>query len=296
MRATATQHAMSTKRFAGNELSDEQFACWARLIYQRTGIEMKPTRRGFLASKLRIRMRELGVDSFNEYYRRISQPVQGEPEWALLVDRLTVHETRFFRHPESFELVKSYTSAWLDAYGDEQKALRLWSVGCASGEETYSLAMLVDSLFSEKKARAYYALTGSDISVRSLNEATQGIYPQERLQAVSTALKNKYTRYHDDDYGDRQFSDELRKRICFTRVGMEDIDAFPGAQWDIIFCQNVLIYFEQAKRNGIVHSLASKLRPGGLLILGVGEIFGSAPETTERLNDRATLAFRKLTD
>jgi len=275
------------------ELSDLQFRQWAELLEAKTGITLAPQRRQFLLSNLRMRMRELGIASCEEYYQYIGADRRGRLEWLKLVDRLTVHETRFKRHPASFRLIEE---RFLPSYTSRAKPLRslqAWSVGCATGEEAYTLAMVLAHYIGEQRLDAYYSVMATDISRDSLAFARAGRYPAQRLVNLDEAEIEAGFEQADGDY---QVRDEIRRRVCFTEQNVMELARAPFGPMDIIFCQNLLIYFAQEQRKSIIQALVDFLKPGGLLVLGIGEMVTWQHASLQRVEFEDTLAYQKVKD
>ncbi len=275
------------------ELDEQQFARWAVLLEQRLGIAVTPQRKAFLSSKLRTRMRELGIDDFELYYDMVTSPRGGQVEWSRLLDHLTIHETRFNRHPASFSLIaKHYLPELLQQSADVVN-IKAWSVGCASGEETYYLAMVLDRALKAYAGKAYYGVMGSDVSLDSLAIARSGIYPLQRLSGLDASTLENYFEQGSEGY---RVINSLRQRVAFSQFNVQNLMQAPFEKMDIIFCQNLLIYFSQQKRQEIVTALATFLKPGGVMILGVGEMVGWLPEGLESMKIKDTLAYRRIKD
>ena len=273
------------------DLDEQQFNQWAALLEERVGVVVPPERKSFLVTGLKLRMQEIGCDDYQEYYQRLRHS-NGAEEWSMLVDRLTVHETRFFRHKPSLRLVTEKVLPALPAASDDAHTLQAWSVGCATGEEVYSLAMLVDAHFRALGGRYFFGITGTDISRPALDKARSGIYARCRLADIPVELRAAYCVELENDRF--QIHPELVNRVCFTQLNALLAGAAPYAKMDLIFCQNLLIYFERARREHIASQLVEQLRPGGVLVLGPGELVGWAHPGLERLRHPDTLAYRRL--
>lgn len=273
-------------------ISDEQFELWQTLIEARTGMTIGVARRTFLETSLGIRMREIGINDYEVYYEQLMAGPVAEREWAVLVDRLTVQETSFFRHPSSFALVRQHVSELL-LKEPQRKSLNLWSVGCSTGEEPYSLAMQTDAQIAELNRRVFFGVTASDISLPTLARARTGIYGDRRLHNVPAAWKDKYFRKVENARKEWQVTDELKKRVAFVQVNIMELDKAPMAGMDIIFCQNVLIYFRRFRKRDILTNLAVRLAPGGLMVLGLGEAMDWAHPQLVRVDYPDTMAFRR---
>lgn len=272
-------------------ISDEQFELWQTLIEARTGMTIGAARRTFLETSLGIRMREIGINDYEAYYEQLMAGPVAEREWAVLVDRLTVQETSFFRHPSSFALVRQHVSELL-LKDPGRKSLNLWSVGCSTGEEPYSLAMQTDAQLAELKRKVFFGVTATDISLPTLARARTGIYGDRRLHNVPSAWKDKY---FQPVVGKKewQVTDELKRRVAFVQLNIMELDKAPMAGMDVIFCQNVLIYFRRFRKRDILTNLAVRLAPGGLMVLGLGEAMDWAHPQLVRVDYPDTMAFRR---
>lgn len=272
-------------------ISDEQFELWQTLIEARTGMTIGAARRTFLETSLGIRMREIGLNDYEAYYEQLMAGPVAEREWAVLVDRLTVQETSFFRHPSSFALVRQHVSELL-LKDPGRKSLNLWSVGCSTGEEPYSLAMQTDAQLAELRRKVFFGVTATDISLPTLGRARTGIYGERRLHNVPSAWKEKY---FQPVVGKKewQVTDELKRRVAFVQLNIMELDRAPMAGMDVIFCQNVLIYFRRFRKRDILTNLAVRLAPGGLMVLGLGEAMDWAHPQLVRVDYPDTMAFRR---
>ncbi|PVZ72162.1 CheR family methyltransferase [Pelagibaculum spongiae] len=272
------------------EMSDEEFGRWQQLVEARTGIYLPDHRRSFLLTSLAIRMRENGVKSYEEYYDWLLDGPRGMVEWATLVDRLTVHETRFFRHQPSFNLVADYIDNQLKlATGDN--CLQMWSLGCATGEETWSLAMLADNCLKHDASAEFFSVFATDISLPALASAREGVYTSRRLDGMDPGLVDEYfIRLENDHY---RVINRLRSRVCYSQLNVLDLNYSPLRGVHIIFCQNLLIYFSESMRRQLLDQLVDRLAPGGLLVLGPGEMINWDHPGLTRVAYDNTLAFTR---
>ena len=272
-------------------MGDEEFVRWVDLLQRRTGVVVPPDRKAFLVTGLRMRMRETGYANFDAYFDQVLNGAKGAIEWATLVDRLTVHETRFFRHQPSLDLI---VDEWLPLHVGESggSAVHAWSVGCATGEEAYSLAMSIDfKLRSLNAGKTYFGVTATDISNPALAVGRSGMYPRERLAELAEPFRSTYTM--PDGKDSFVIVESLRKRVGFAMFNLLDVARSPLKKLDLIYCQNVLIYFARERRKALLDALADLLKPGGLLVLGPGEVLGFANSQLSRIGGRQTLAYRR---
>lgn len=273
-------------------MDDAEFERWASLLEQRTGVVVPLARKAFLVTGVRARMRELGHTRFEDYFRDLHKVPEGAIEWTTLVDRLTVHETHFFRHPPSFEVI---ARDWLPqaARRAVDGGLHAWSVGCASGEEAYTLAMVLDrALTASGMPKIYFGVTATDVSLPALAVGRAGLYPRQKLQEIPAEYQAAYCAHLDED--SFCVRESLRKRVGFAQFNLLDVARAPLKRLDLIFCQNVLIYFARERRRELLGALANLLKPGGLLVLGPGEVTNFAHAKLQRMERRNVLAFLRL--
>ncbi len=274
------------------EMTDEQFTLWRELLESRTGIYVTEQRKSFLQSSLMQRMREVACDNYQEYYERIVHDPMGNIEWAKLVDRLTVQETRFYRDPAAFEYVSKYIHAHKAKF-DKKNPLDIWSVGCSSGEEVYSLAVLAHEILEDDNKQDCFLVTGTDISVPVLNKARQGVFPQRRLVTLPEFYQQKYFTQGDDEQF--QVIPEIKKHTCFAQVNILQLDKVAKTSRHIIYCQNVLIYFRHWRRQEILNHLVDRLAPGGLLLIGMGEMLDwQHPDVTPVKGEQITAFIKRV--
>ncbi|MCW3147456.1 protein-glutamate O-methyltransferase CheR [Stutzerimonas stutzeri] len=273
------------------EMSPSEFHDWQALLEERSGMVVSEGRRVFLQTNLSARMREIGAADYSSYFRQVTSGPRGAVEWSMLMDRLTVQETRFYRHPDSFALLEKHLALRLQSEGIE-RPWALWSVGCASGEETYSLAISAAEVLRGSGRDESFGVTGTDISLSALDRARDAVYGVRRLEQVAPDLRERYFKTIP---GDRmQIIPTLAARVCFAKLNVLELAAAPLSGMDVIFCQNLLIYFRRWRRREILNRLAERLAPGGLLVIGVGEVVGwQHPDLVPVANDQVLAFTRK---
>ena len=285
----ATAAGRASHSTAHPHMDDAEFERWVRLLEARTGVTVPPERKPFLVTGLRRRMRETGHTEFQRYYDELLDGARGAMEWAALVDHLTVHETHFFRHPPSLALIRDHwLPQWLaSAPGDQ--TLHALSVGCSTGEEAYTLAMVLDAALSQVLPQRRFGVTATDVSQPALAVARQAAYPLNRLDEIPQS----YREHAVEPLSAEQFSisERLRKRVGFACVNLLHASRAPLRRLDLIYCQNVLIYFARERRGELLDGLARLLRPNGLLVLGPGEVTGWSHPQLVRTGGRQTLAY-----
>ena len=268
------------------------FQQWTNLLEERTGIALPEARKTFLITNLAIRMRELNLTDYQQYYDLIMSGQGGQIEWEILVDRLTVHETRFYRDTSALNYVRDMVLPRLVREHPSPYTVNVWSVGCATGEEPYSLAMILDTFFAQLCTGFYYGVTASDISRAALQTGRKAIYHKHRIKNVPDTLVRHYLQTVDAEHV--QVNAELRQHVCFVPINLLHLDSHSVTPMDVIVCQNVLIYFKQELRQQILNNLVNQLKPGGVLIPGPGETMGwSHPELETVVYQNMTVYHRR---
>lgn len=259
----------------------------ARLIDAVCGIQLPPSKQTMLESRLRRRARALGIDRLDAYCSYLFDPAQQAAETPHLINAVTTNKTDFFREPAHFEVLMRDV---LPGYAGRREPLRVWSAACSTGAEPYSLAMVLDAWAAENAGSAY-GILATDIDTEVLATARRGIYPRDMLDPVPAALRTAYVREPADRSRDVvRICAGLRSAVGFGRLNLMD-PAYPvGQPMDLIFCRNVLIYFNRACQMQVVSRLVDVLAPGGWLFLGHSE---GAAGIDDRLTGFANTIYRR---
>jgi len=218
-------------------------------------------------------IRELGLDSFDAYYQHVVTADQGA-ELVRMLDRVSTNETHFFREPRQFEFLENQVFAeWREkaAAGLKPKRLRLWSAGCSSGEEPYSIAMLLLDHFPHENGWELEILA-TDLSTRILVKAQAAVWPIVKAQEIPEKyLKQFMLRGTGSQDGKLKAGAEIRSLIQFERLNLNDQSYPVTGRFDAIFCRNVLIYFDTPSRTRVIERLIDRLAPAGYLFVGHAE-------------------------
>jgi len=273
-------------------MGDAELQRWIDMLEQRTGICLPKERQSFLLSSLAIRIRELALADYAAYYAYLHQGIQGELEWELLVDRLTVHETRFIRDEHALSLLCQHCLPQFQLSMDKGGSFDVWSVGCATGEEPYSLSMVIDDHLEQTGRSFDYHILATDISLASLITAQWGVYLNNRGKNLSESFRQRYIQQHDEAHF--KVNKSIRDKVKFSQFNLLGLDKADIPLMDIIVCQNVLIYFKQERRKHILDHLVRFLKPGGMLLLGAGEVFNWKNPLVKSFEYPSTLAFERL--
>lgn len=255
-------------------LTKNDFVRLSEYINDHCGIKMPPAKKTLLESRLQKRLRTLGIKSFREYCDFLFKAPEGAGEVVHMIDAVTTNKTDFFREPVHFTfLVESVLPEFVYHCGvDGSRRFAVWSAGCSSGEEPYTLAIVL-SEFAARSHGFQFFITASDISTKVLEKARQGIYNQDQIAMIPFHLKQKYfLRSKDRTKARVRVVPELRANIQLQRVNlMEEHFAIPAAPLDAIFCRNVMIYFSRETQYELLVRLCRYLKTGGYLFLGHSE-------------------------
>ncbi len=265
---------------AAPDLTDQQFDQWSKLLEDRAGICLGDAQRVFLQTQVSMRMRELGHSDYTQYYNRVVDGVAGMMEWSVLIDRLVVKETSFFRHRPSVNYVQQYLQTQINNQ-QLNSAFDIWSVGCSSGEEPYTLAMVMNETFEFARLEPYFGIIASDISRAALAIAKSGLYPQRKVEMIDTPFRQRY--FSAREKGRFAINRELLDRVCFNQANVLNINEFPAIELDVIFCQNLLVYFRRWLRHQIMNAFVDRLKPGGILVCGLGEVVDWTNDQVQRV-------------
>jgi len=262
----------STDEFAPL-LADKEFRRLSNLIYDNWGINLPPVKKTMVSSRLRKRLKALRHQSFKEYIDYLMSPAGRHNEWSHLIDAVSTNKTDFFREKMHFDFMSRtlLPQMSLELRKNAGRILRVWSAGCSSGEEPYTLAIVL-SEYQRHNPWFGFAVTATDINNQVLDEAILGIYDDETLDPVSKSLLFRYfMKGKNNQSGYHRIVPELRQRVCFQRINLMDRNFGFKSAFDIIFCRNVIIYFDQQTQRQLFHKFYGNLTPDGFLFLGHSE-------------------------
>jgi len=275
------------------DLSTEEFHLFQGLVLRESGIHLGAKNRAMLVSRLWRRLRALELNSFSSYYRRVKADPQ---EMVLMLDCICTNETHFFREPAAFDCLRARVfPEWIaDAEaGKRSRTLRVWSAACSTGEEVYSLAMSLLTRFPPA-AGWDVEVFGTDLSTKVLAHASAAIWPVEKISGVPVEYQRRFLlKGFGPDKGKIKATDELRQVVRFQRLNLTRQPYAVNGPFDLIFCRNVLIYFQWETKIKVVDSLGKHLAPGGYLFLGHAE---SLHGFTDKLQFVAPKVFRASRD
>jgi chemotaxis protein methyltransferase CheR len=255
------------------ELSAGDFSRLSQFIYKVCGIKLTPVKKVMVESRLSKRLRELNMKKFSEYCDYLFSDRGMEEELVHMIDIVTTNKTDFFRESAHFDyLVEKALPALIHQHeAGVRRKLRIWSAGCSTGEEPYTLAMVLKD-FGERCRSFDFEIMATDISTRVLRKAALAVYEEDKVEPVPTQMKEKYLlRGRGNSQGRVRVTPELRESIRFRRLNFMDNDFAIKERMDVIFCRNVIIYFDRITQERLLRRFCDHLVPGGYVFMGHSE-------------------------
>lgn len=251
-------------------MDEDSFQRLSAYVTREYGIKLPPVKRSMLESRLNKKVKSLGMDNYKEFLNHIFSEEGKHQDLFQVIDLITTNKTDFFRESGHFNfLVNDFLPKRIQQEGTPN--LTIWSAGCSSGEEPYTLVMVLEE-YKRKYPQLTYSILASDVSTRMIQAAFQGIYSIEKINSISKELKHRYFQRSKTDDQVVRVRPEFRKRITYRRINFMDDDyGLRKHSNDIIFCRNVLIYFDKATQEKVISNFCRHLSPGGLLFLGHSE-------------------------
>ncbi|GFE61511.1 protein-glutamate O-methyltransferase CheR [Geobacter sp. AOG2] len=273
-------------------LKDKEFVRFSSFIYDQVGIKMPAAKKTMLEARLQKRLKALGLRTFEEYAEYVFSGAEKSDELIHLIDVVTTNKTDFFREPAHFDyLLKSAIPALIeDREAGYKSPFKIWSAGCSTGEEPYTLTMVISELM-EAYPGFRASILATDISTAVLEKAKNAIYAEDRVDTIPLQMKRKYLlRSRDRCKGLVRVVPQLRSMVQFRRLNfMEDFGL--QEQMDVIFCRNVIIYFDKSTQDRLLNKFYRQLVPGGYLFLGHSETLSGL---NVPLTPVASTVYRKL--
>jgi chemotaxis protein methyltransferase CheR len=252
-------------------LSKSEFEQLSKLVYVQCGINLTDGKGVMLESRLGKRLRALQISSFREYIQYVTSREGLEKELLHMIDAVATNKTDFFREPHHFEFLKHDLLPAFLTNSRPGKTFRVWSAACSTGEEAYTLAMVLQD-FEMQQPEFKYSILASDISTQALQKAMDAVYNMDLVSGLPLNVKQRYLlKSRDTIKPTVRIVRQLRDKIQFMRMNLMDSAFDIDGGLDVIFCRNVLIYFDRKTQLEVVGKLAGKLRPGGHLFIGHSE-------------------------
>ncbi len=273
-------------------LSDTLFLQFRDFIYQKSGIYFPENKKYLLESRLKQRLNALNLKSYEEYFRKINNGLARE-ELNNLFDAITINETYFFRNEAQLNALRQLVLPEIipQALKSPSRSVRMWSAACSSGEEAYTLALIMKEEFMPRYPGLKAEVLGTDINSQVLKVAQQGVYREYAIRKVPP----KYLQKHFRQVGMRyEISPEIKQMVRFARINLFDKMAMQRIRnVDVIFCANVLIYFDDNSKRKVVSYLYDSLKPNGYLFLGYSESLHGISHAFKPIHFEKTIVYKK---
>jgi len=290
-----SHHAVLTETHslpsATEHIAAADYRRFTDLVYQICGIRLNASKQLMVETRLRKRLKQTGAATFRDYWNFINQEDSHE-ELTLFIDAITTNKTEFFREPVHFDYLAKKILPDLGRHLKERgRPLRIWSAGCSTGKEAYTLAMV---LMESKRARLIedFQIYATDICTEVLGKASRAVYQIDDIEPIPEALRKKYLlRSRAQHTATFRIIPELRSTVCFERLNFMDERYHVSAPFDIVFCRNVIIYFDRATQDQVVNKLIDCLRPDGYFFTGHSETLSGLSTPLEGI---APTIYRKV--
>lgn len=272
------------------QLSDELFVQLRDMIYRKSGMFFNESKKYLLERRIENRLKELGLEKFEDYYYLLKYSPDGEEEFRALLDEITINETSFYRNAPQMEVFQKYLLPEV-LKAKKVKQLKLWSAGCSTGEEPYTLAILILEVLGAGISGWSVDILGVDISQSALEKARKGEYGRYTLRNMPLRLVQKYFVKDGPIYKVRE---EVKKLVRFEAINLLDRSQTNKIRgMDFVFCRNVLIYFDAEARRRVVASFYESLNPGGYLFIGHSESLHGISRSFDLVHFPKVIVYKK---
>lgn len=272
-------------------MSDKQFNDMREIIYKRSGIHFPDNKKYILESRLSHRLVELELEDFDQYVAFLTMgPYQSE-EFQEMFNRITINETSFFRNEPQLEVFEKQILPELLEARKGAKRLRIWSAACSSGEEPFTLAIMVHRTLGIRLSDWNVQILGTDISERALNIANSGRYTSYAMRSTPALIKSKY---FTEESGTFMLNEDIRGMVSFELHNLKDrLAAKRHGIWDVIFCRNVLIYFDADMKKQVIRLFEEQLANDGTLFIGHSERISDVNDSFHQMAIPQGFCYRK---
>lgn len=256
------------------EISDELFLKFGKMITERYGIKMPPEKKIMFQARLQRRLRELDIHSFDEYASRLFNDSNDSTEFVLLADFISTNKTEFFREKEHFHFLNGniFPEYLKNSRSTQFQELKLWSAGCSSGQEAYSIGIQLEEFMRVNGVRFNYSILATDISGKMLKSAREAVYPMSQVDEIPLELKHRYFLKSKNTKDQKvKVIKDIREKVRVGYMNLMD-GLYPfQMQFDIIFLRNTLIYFDPKVQLSVLIKVLDSLKTGGYLFIGHSE-------------------------
>ncbi|WP_147821752.1 CheR family methyltransferase [Salidesulfovibrio onnuriiensis] len=275
------------------KISDSEFRDLRDFIYAQCGIYIADNRKYLLENRLANRLKKLSLKDFGEYYYYLQYDSGKGQELSKLFEVITTNETSFYRNPPQLKVFQENILA--DVIQEQRKkglkSLRIWSAGCSTGEEPYTLAMILSEVLKGEIASWDIKITANDLSARVLDSARKGVYSDYSLRTTPKEIVQKY---FDEDGKNFRIKSELKRMVSFGQINLKDKSHLKRVERsDIVFCRNVIIYFDDDMKKQVISAFYDNLHPGGYLIIGHSESLHNISRTFKPIHYPGAIIYQK---
>lgn len=251
------------------KITDQEFSNLRDFIYEQCGIYIADNRKYLLENRLGNRLKQLNLKNFDEYYNFLRYDAGKTQEMKRLFEVITTNETSFYRNPPQLQVFQEKVLAEVLKTCGDRKKLRIWSAGCSTGEEPYTISMIIHEMLKMQVADWDIRITANDLSERVLESARKGIYNDYTLRSTPPEVAK---RYFEMGEGTNKIKPEVKKLVSFGQINLKDKAQLKRVERSqIVFCRNVIIYFDDAMKKQVINAFYDNLLPGGFLIIGHSE-------------------------
>jgi chemotaxis protein methyltransferase CheR len=254
-------------------ITDEEFRLISRLVYDKFGITLTDQKKSLVVGRLQKELKSRRLSSFKEYYESVIHDSDGA-ELNTLINSISTNHTYFNREFAHFNFFTTQALPELvqHANNKDSRTIRVWSAGCSTGEEPYTLAIILNEFTRQERKPHEFAILATDISEKALEHARKGVYQSENVERLPINLRDKY--FKKSDQATSEVKAEIKKQVLFRRLNlMRPVFPFKN-KFNVIFCRNVMIYFDIPTREGLLRRFHQNLETGGYLFLGHSESIG----------------------
>ncbi|MBA4252222.1 MAG: chemotaxis protein CheR [Chlorobiaceae bacterium] len=274
-------------------MKSEEFSSWRQFIYDKTGIYFQDNKKYLLESRLLKRINFLNLSTYDEYLKYVKYNSNGRKEETFLYEVITINETFFFRNQPQLDVL--VTNIFPEVISIKEKLgknkIRIWSAASSSGEEAYSIAMVINDLVKPKYPNIEFEIVGTDISQKVIDTAKKGIYKEYSVRNMPSYYFKKYFQQTSEGFVINQ---ALKKNVSFRLLNLNDENEMKQmSNFDVIFCANVLIYFDTNSKVKVVNSLYNALNKSGVLFIGYSETLQNITKSFKVLSFPKTVSYKK---
>ncbi len=285
MTASAINYA-ETANIYSQKLEEPEFKLIQKFMLNNLGIKLSPIKIVMVNSRLIKRLKASGIHNFPEYIKYALSPEgKRSGEQQSMIDELTTHKTEFFRESSHYDILRDLVLPEFTA--NRNSFFKIWSAGCSTGEEPYTMAMLLHQ-YQQQHPGFEFSIHASDVSEAVVNKAKRAIYSKQIVKDIDPALlKNYFTTIKEGKEEEYQIVKTLRDKINFAVLNLMGLYSFPNDSLDVIFCRNTLIYFDDKSKRDVVSKLINKLKPGGYIFVGLSETISQYSKAIKQVSPSA---------